>query len=117
MKLILRGEKYFARELSNELLHKEKTGNNRSLFDQLSKRQKEVALLLASGYSQQKIADKLFITKKVVSAHKSEIMDLFGFTEVAQLTIYCIQQGLIKTEDIVLVCQKKQKSVRTKQKS
>jgi DNA-binding NarL/FixJ family response regulator len=102
VKLILLGEKYFARELSNELLHNEKAGNNPRLFDQLSKRQKEVALLLASGYSQEAIAEKLFISPKTVSAHKSCIMDILGLTEDAQLTIYCIQQGLIKAEDIVL---------------
>ena len=106
VKLILRGDTYFGRELSNDLLKKEKAGNKTRLFEQLSLRQKEVALLLASGYSQQETADKLFITKKAVSAHKSSIMDILGLYEDAQLTIYCIQQGLIKAEDIVLDCKK-----------
>jgi two-component system, NarL family, invasion response regulator UvrY len=49
VKIILRGEKYFSRELSEELLKKEKSENKTKLFDQLTKRQKEIALKRAAG--------------------------------------------------------------------
>ncbi len=47
----------------------------RSVFAQLTQRQREVLRLLAAGYTPQDIAERLHITLMTVNAHKTAILD------------------------------------------
>lgn len=47
-------------------------------FDSLSKRELEIALLLAEGLASQVIADKLFISIKTVKLHSTHIYKKLG---------------------------------------
>ena len=52
--------------------------NQTSWLDDLTKREKEVLLLLAQGYSNKAIAEKLFIEEQTVRNHVSMIYSKIG---------------------------------------
>ena len=63
--------------------------------DKLTNREKEVLKLIAEGLSTKKIADSLNLSSKTVGAHRENLMKKLDLHNVAQLTRYAIQKGLI----------------------
>ena len=62
----------------------------------LSDREREVLRLVASGQSTKQIAETLGIRPKTVSNHRARLMEKLGIHDVAGLTRYAIEQGLIE---------------------
>ena len=65
------------------------------ISEKLTNREKEVLRLIAEGYSTKKIADTLNLSSKTVGAHRENLMKKLDLHNVAQLTRYAIQKGLI----------------------
>lgn len=66
------------------------------ILSRLSKREKEIFILLADGQPINKIADQLFISPKTVETHKYNIMEKLGLKSPAQLTKIALRKKLIK---------------------
>jgi DNA-binding NarL/FixJ family response regulator len=64
--------------------------------DPLSERELEVARLVANGQSSKEIASLLDLSVRTVEKHRANIMEKAGVRDVASLTRYCIQHGLVK---------------------
>jgi len=64
-------------------------------YDSLTPREQEIMILVASGMSSQKIADKLFISPKTVENHRSKIMRKLDVSSVIDLARYAAKLGLI----------------------
>jgi DNA-binding NarL/FixJ family response regulator len=64
----------------------------------LSPREREVLQLVAEGYTNQGIAERLFISVKTVEAHKEHIVHKLGVRGTAELIHYAIRKGLIFIE-------------------
>jgi DNA-binding NarL/FixJ family response regulator len=58
-----------------------------TLLDKLSKREKEVARLVARGLSNKELADKLYISVRTVKAHLTSIFSKTGFRDRLELAI------------------------------
>ncbi len=99
---VLQGKRYFDTSINEAMLKKNSKNEFMNIYNALSKRKKEIALLLAQGYSQKDIATMCNISVGAVGSHKSVIMDAFGFTEDAQLTLFCIQNDLFDPKEIDL---------------
>lgn len=65
------------------------------LHHDLTSREKEVLLLIAKGYSNQDIADELFITLKTVKTHVSNILSKLEVEDRTQAAIYAFKKGLM----------------------
>jgi len=63
--------------------------------DPLSEREKEVLRLLAEGYSNQEVADLLYISRKTVENHRANIVRKTGAQGHVGLTKYAARIGLI----------------------
>jgi DNA-binding CsgD family transcriptional regulator len=61
----------------------------------LSQREAEVLRLVASGRSNQQIADELVLSVNTVRRHVSNIYDKIGITNRAEATAFAAKQGLI----------------------
>jgi DNA-binding NarL/FixJ family response regulator len=61
----------------------------------LTPREKEVLELLAEGYSNQKIADQLVISKHTVARHRENLMRKLELHSRSDLVKYAIRKGLI----------------------
>lgn len=68
-------------------------------YDGLTDREIEVLTLIAEGYTNQRIADRLFISVKTVQAHRANIMDKLDLHDRVDLTKYAIRKGLISLEE------------------
>ncbi len=66
--------------------------------DVLSQREREVLRLLAMGYTNQQIADKLYLSIKTVETYKARLKEKLGLRGRAELVRYAIQTGLLDTE-------------------
>jgi DNA-binding NarL/FixJ family response regulator len=61
----------------------------------LTRREKEVLELIASGNTNQEIADKLFISYTTVDTHRSNLLQKFEAKNVAMLINMASKQGLL----------------------
>lgn len=66
-----------------------------SLETELSNREKEVLVLIANEYSNQEIADKLFISIRTVETHKRNLLEKTGCKNVAGLVMYAVERNLV----------------------
>lgn len=66
------------------------------LHTELTSRELEVLQLIAQGYTNQDIADTLFITIKTVKTHVSNILSKLGVSDRTQATIYAFQHQLVQ---------------------
>ncbi len=67
-------------------------------FDTLTTREREVLQLIAEGYTSRQIAGQLAISVKTVNNHRARIMDKLNIRDIAGLTRFAVQNGLIQTD-------------------
>jgi two-component system response regulator NreC len=63
----------------------------------LSPREKEILQLLAEGYSNKEIAEKLVISPSTVHSHRGNLLDKLGLGNRRDLIQYARKRGLIQT--------------------
>lgn len=64
---------------------------------QVTLREKEIARLLADGYSTKEAADVLNISVKTAEAHRASIMKKLNAKNVTDIVKYCIRNQIIET--------------------
>jgi len=67
----------------------------RKKMSQLTKREIEILKLLALGHTNSEIADKLFISKRTVESHRSNILSKLELKNKAELVRYAMENRLI----------------------
>jgi DNA-binding NarL/FixJ family response regulator len=87
---IRRGEKFYSPLLSSRLAD---LASRRGEKDPLTKREKEVAKLLAEGKSSKEIAKLLYISIYTVRRHRDNIMKKLDLKGLADLVRYAMDQG------------------------
>jgi DNA-binding NarL/FixJ family response regulator len=60
----------------------------------LSSRERELVVLVAEGYRNREIAEKLFISERTVKNHLRNIFDKLGVSDRLELALYAIHNGL-----------------------
>jgi DNA-binding NarL/FixJ family response regulator len=68
-----------------------KTSRDRA---QLSQREREIIVLIAQGYKNKEIAEKMFITEQTVKNHLHNIFDKLGVSDRLELALFAIHNGL-----------------------
>jgi DNA-binding NarL/FixJ family response regulator len=61
----------------------------------LSKREKEILLLISQGYTSIGISETLFISKHTVETHRKNILRKLNFNSSTELVKFAVQQGLV----------------------
>lgn len=61
----------------------------------LSRREEEVAVLVAQGLSNREIAEKLFIGERTVESHVQSILNKLGFHTRTQIAAWAVSRGLL----------------------
>ncbi|MGI4750617.1 MAG: response regulator [Janthinobacterium lividum] len=93
-------ERYICSELALRLLDKllqkpETVTATETPAIELSRREVEVLILIAEGFTNQEIADKLFTSKRTVEGHRQNLIDKTSTRNTAALIRYAIVSGLI----------------------
>lgn len=105
IRTVTKGGRYFNHAITNivfeDFYQKKKLINTQgkvTLPNDLTKREQEVLALVASGKSNQEVADDLFISIKTVDTHKNHILDKLGLKNTAELVKYAIKNKLISLD-------------------
>jgi two-component system response regulator NreC len=95
---VMRGGTYVREAMQQRLvqdaLERWEHGDNRPV-EELTPREKEVLALIASGLTNQEIADKLVISVRTVETHRSHIIDKLGIRKRSELVNYALRKGLV----------------------
>jgi DNA-binding NarL/FixJ family response regulator len=65
----------------------------------LSTREREIVALVAQGYKNKEMAEKMFISEQTVKNHLHNIFDKLGVSDRLELALYAIHKGLHLTSD------------------
>jgi DNA-binding NarL/FixJ family response regulator len=95
----MRGEPFLypggVRALMREYMERARSGEAAS-GELLTPREAEILKLVAEAHTNEEIADMLFISKKTVERHRSNILEKLGMRDRVELTRYAIRRGLIE---------------------
>jgi DNA-binding NarL/FixJ family response regulator len=64
-------------------------------WESLTERERDVLILVATGKTNQEIAQELQITAKTVSNHVSSILDKLGMASRTEASLWAVREGLI----------------------
>ena len=99
------GKAFFSSEVSKTVMNsyhlmmkKYGTLDEVSEKNKLTSRELEVLQLIAEGYTSKKISEKLHISTNTVQRHREKIMRKTGIHNVAGLTRYALEKGIIELE-------------------
>jgi len=101
IRTVFKGETYVDMKLTTSLVNEfvNNSGNDKQtttdLYKILSKREIEILPLIAKGYGNKDIAEKLFVSVKTVEAHKTHIMQKLELKSKPELVEYAIKKKLI----------------------
>lgn len=84
-----------AKRLVEDYLHRVNTGEERSTYDTLTQREREVLKLVGEGLSSQEIAERLVVSTNTVQSHRLHIMEKLNLHTRAELMRYAIRLGLL----------------------
>ncbi len=82
--------------VSGRVSREEDVGNGQ---EQLSPRELEVMTLVAQGYTNQQIADRLYLSVKTVETYKARVMEKLSLGSRVELVRYALQHGLLSKDD------------------
>ena len=101
VKTVAGGDNFFSKDISKLIIDnyirtaKETEKNDGYKEVPLTKREIEILKLIASGYSNQEIANILYISYNTVDTHRKNIMHKLSIKNTAGLVRYAIEKGLI----------------------
>lgn len=90
------GGNYYSEELFQfftRQLHKEPEQAPPEI--KLTRREREILQLIASGFNNKEIADKLFVSERTVTGHKSNLLAKTGCKNTISLLSYAIKTGMV----------------------
>lgn len=96
VKKVLSGSNYFSADVTVTLLSEDaKPAANNKLSIDLTEREREILQLIAEGFTNKEIGDKLFISHRTVDAHRTNMMKKLEVNNIAGLVRFAMQNGLI----------------------
>jgi DNA-binding NarL/FixJ family response regulator len=95
---VLEGRRYISPSILDSVtegyLRGRKRLKTRSSWDSITQREREVLMLVAQGYMNKDIGEKLDISVKTVEKHRANIMNKLDLHNASALTAYAIERGL-----------------------
>ncbi|ALA52116.1 response regulator transcription factor [Shouchella clausii] len=84
-----------ATSLVREFIKKDSERAEQDLFNGLSQREVEILPLIAKGFGNKEIAEKLYVSVKTVEAHKAKIMEKLNLKSRPELVEYALKKKLL----------------------
>lgn len=99
MRSVLKGNHYLSPEISGKLISGYLEGRKSikfdSLWETLTRREREILKLIAEGYKNKEIADYLYISVKTVETHRANLMRKLNLHNTAALITYATEKGIV----------------------
>lgn len=98
VRVVARGEVYLYPTMARQLVrdYVSRVGGSYDSEVPLSPREREVMRLLAEGYSNKEIAEKLVVSPSTVHTHRSNLMSKLGLSSRRELIRYARKYGLLR---------------------
>lgn len=90
-----KGEQFLDRHVEQAILQQTISGKRTSVEVKLTKRENQILSLVANEYSNQEIADELFLSVRTVESHRHSINQKLDIKNTAGLVKEAIMRGLI----------------------
>jgi two-component system response regulator NreC len=99
IRVVARGEVFLYPSIAGKLVREylDLSGAGDDPTSSLTPREKEIMLLLAEGYGNKEIAERLVISTSTVYTHRSKLMEKLGLTSRHELIQYARRKGLIRS--------------------
>jgi DNA-binding NarL/FixJ family response regulator len=99
LRSVYNGEAYYSPAVAETVMQNLMKGgikrSNKLVVDlPLTDREKEVLHLIIKEYTNQEIADELFISSRTVDAHKRNLLEKTGAKNIAGLVLYAVEKNL-----------------------
>ena len=102
VRAVARGELYVrpsaARVLARELKKKEEAASDRSRYEKLTERERDVLRMTAEGYSAPEIGEKLHISPKTVDTYKQRVNEKLGLAHRPDYVQFALRIGILAAE-------------------
>lgn len=96
IRMTYKGDSVLEPEVTGKMMKRLTRAQETPLHEELTKREKEILLLITKGKSNQEIADELFITLKTVKTHVSNILSKLNVQDRTQAVIYAFKHQLVE---------------------
>ena len=95
LRAVYNGDFFIDENLKEMILQKTLLRKPAGTQQKLTRREKEILQLLASNYNSQEISKKLFLSKKTIENHRSNMLLKFKVKNAASLVMKAIELGLL----------------------
>ena len=99
VRTVARGQSYLypslATALVSDYLELVRQGERSDPYERLTERERETLSLIAAGFSNREIADRLCISEKTVKAHLTSIFKKVNASHRLQLALHTLQRGFV----------------------
>lgn len=99
IKRVIGGGKYFSSSLTMNMIGGSVASRSTVFYDahkaSLTEREIEILKLIAEGFSNKEIGDKLFISHRTVDTHRTNLMKKLEVNNIAGLIRYAIKSGFV----------------------
>ena len=96
---VISGKRYLSPGVSERVIEGyiegKRTLEQKSSWDSLTQREREILKLVAEGYKNKEIAEQLYISVKTVEKHRANLMKKLDLHSASALTAYAIERGLV----------------------
>jgi len=98
IRTVVRGDVYLSPAVAKYTLdaYRERKEGDQGPLACLSSRHKEILQLIAEGYANKEIAQRLDLSPRTVEAHRAELMERLNIRDVPGLVKIALRAGLIK---------------------
>jgi DNA-binding NarL/FixJ family response regulator len=93
---VMEGQNYFSSDVMATLVVHLNQRKTEELKNDLSERESEILYLICKGFSNQEIADSLFLSKRTVDKHRENILFKTNSKNTASLVLYALKHGIIQ---------------------
>jgi DNA-binding NarL/FixJ family response regulator len=93
-----KGQKFMCGKIVNSVVDTDKANKVNEYSCEgmnISDREVEIITLIAEGYSNKEVADKLFLSTHTVTTHRKNIMNKLGVNNTAGLVLFAVRENLV----------------------
>ncbi len=94
IRAISRNDSFLYPSAASTIIEDYRKETKEELYDQLTARERELIKLIADGFTNREIADRLFLTVKTVTGHRTKIMRKLDLHSHTELVKFAIRKGL-----------------------
>ena len=98
IRAVVKGERYLSKQLSERIINAYVSKVDEAEvdpYDTLTNREKEILHLIAEGFTNQEIAERLYISPRTAELHRSNVLNKLSLKNQVDLVRFAIKRGIL----------------------